>query len=345
MLSFCKKSVRRKRDAVKALVYTDKETLTYRDEADATIKKGETLIKVSAAGICGSDMHAYHGHDDRRLPPLILGHEISGINNNNNQAVVINPLVTCGSCQECVSGREHLCQTRGLLGMTKPINRPGGFADFIAVPNQNIFNISSQNDINSLSLTEPAAVAYHAIKITEQASFLKIQQSKILIIGGGAIGLLVALVLQAKGSEDITIIDTNIKRLDVCKKTTNCNIAHPDDPAILNNNYDIVFDAVGFNTTRQKSIQTIKQGGVITHIGLSQATGEFNFRKTTLQEIKFIGTYCYTNEDFKLSLDLLIKKKLGDLSWLDFRSLKDGAKAFREIHEGKTASPKIILIP
>ena len=330
---------------MKALVYTDQETLIFRDEVNAVAQEGETLIKVSAAGICGSDMHAYHGHDNRRLPPLILGHEISGINQNNNDAVVINPLIACGSCQECKTGREHLCQSRGLLGMTKPINRPGGFAEFVAVPNHNIFTIPANADLNSLSLTEPTAVAYHAIKIAEQSSFTKIQQSKILIIGGGAIGLLLALILQAKDTQDITIIDTNAKRLVVCKNASNCNIAHPDDTNILDNNYDIAFDAVGFATTRKKSIQTIKQGGIIIHIGLSQADGEFDFRKTTLQEITFIGTYCYTNEDFQLSLNMLIEKKLGDLSWLDYRPLKDGAEAFKEIHDGSTASPKIILIP
>ena len=330
---------------MKALVYTDKETLVYRDEADAVAKESETLIKVSAAGICGSDMHAYHGYDDRRLPPLILGHEISGINEKKNQSVVINPLITCGSCQECRLGRENLCQNRGLLGMTKPINRPGGFADFIAVPNKNIYNVPLENDLNALSLTEPTAVAYHAIKIAEQAIFTKIQQSKILIIGGGAIGLLVALILQAKNLEDITIIDMNKRRLDVCKKASNYNVAHPDDSHILANNYDLVFDAAGFIATRQKSIQTIKPGGVIIHIGLSQDNGEFDFRKTTLQEVTFIGTYAYTNEDFKLSLNMLIKKKIGNLSWLDYRSLKDGAKAFKEIHGGQTGSPKIILRP
>ena len=330
---------------MKALVYTKKETLTYREEANAIIKKGEILIKVSAAGICGSDMHAYHGHDDRRIPPLILGHEISGTNQNDNSPVVINPLITCRSCHECTTGREHLCQNRGLLGMTKPVNRPGGFAEFVSVPNQNISSVPTEIDLNSLSLTEPTAVAYHAIKIAKQSSFVTIQKSKILIIGGGAIGLLLALILQAKNSQDITIIDTNKKRLAVCKKASNCNISHPDDSNVLDNNYDIVFDAVGFATTRQKSIQTVKQGGVIIHIGLSQAAGEFDFRKTTLQEVTFIGTYCYTNEDFQLSLNMLVEKKIGDLSWLDYRSLKDGANAFREIHDGTTSSPKIILLP
>ena len=64
-----------------------------------------------------------------------------------------------------------------------------------------------------------------------------------------------------------------------------------------------------------------------------------------LQEVTLIGTYCYTNEDFQLSLNMLVEKKIGDLSWLDYRSLKDGASAFREIHDGITSSPKIILLP
>ena len=105
--------------------------------------------------------------------------------------------------------------------MTQPINRPGGFADFIAVPNKNIYNVFSKTDLDSLSLTEPTAVSYHAVKIAEQKSFIKIQKSEILIIGGGAIGLLLTLMLKTRDSHDITIIDINVKRLNVCKKTSN----------------------------------------------------------------------------------------------------------------------------
>ena len=330
---------------MKALVYTDHETLSYRDELDAKAKDGETLVKVSAAGICGSDMHAYHGHDDRRLPPLILGHEISGTNQSDNTPVVINPLVTCKICKECNGGREHLCSNRGLLGMTKPVARAGGFAELVAAPSENVFTVPSDANLNDLSLTEPTAVAFHAVKIAEQISFSSVQDSAILIIGGGAIGLLLALVLKKKNAERITITDTNKKRLDACKKASSCAVAHPDDDSVRDNGYDIIFDAVGFEATRKKSIQCVRQGGVIVHIGLSQPAGEFNFRKTTLQEITFVGTYCYTNDDFKRSLDMLIAKELGDLTWLDYRPLKDGANAFREIHDGTTASPKIILLP
>ena len=214
---------------MKALVYTDHETLIYRNENDATPKDGEELIKVNASGICGSDMHAYHGLDDRRIPPLILGHEISGINQKDNSSVVINPLITCMKCQDCQDGREHICSDRSLLGMTKPVARAGGFAEFVTAPSENIFSVPLSANLQNLSLTEPTAVAFHAVKIAEQVSFKNIKEAKILIIGGGAIGLLVALVLKAKNAEKITIVDTNIKRLNVCKTASSYEVALPDD--------------------------------------------------------------------------------------------------------------------
>ena len=88
-----------------------------------------------------------------------------------------------------------------------------------------------------------------------------------------------------------------------------------------------------------------KPGALIIHIGLTQPSGEFDFRKATLQEVTFIGTYCYTNRDFSKTLDILSKNILGDLKWIEFRDLKKGAEAFKQIHDGTCSAPKIILIP
>ena len=91
---------------MKALVYTGVEELTYRDEKDPVEKEGESILEVQASGICGSDMHAYHGKDERRVPPLILGHEVSGriINGKfKDKIAVLNPLITCGKCEFCWS--------------------------------------------------------------------------------------------------------------------------------------------------------------------------------------------------------------------------------------------------
>ena len=97
-------------------------------------------------------------------------------------------------------------------------------------------------------------------------------------------------------------------------------------------------------TTRQQAIKSIKPGGIIIHIGLTQPSGSFDFRKTTLQEITFIGTYCYTNKDFEKTLNILKNKKIGSLGWVKYRELKDGSLAFKQIHDGSCAAPKIILL-
>ncbi|MCP3690175.1 MAG: alcohol dehydrogenase catalytic domain-containing protein, partial [Gammaproteobacteria bacterium] len=107
---------------MKALVYTDTLELQYRDEADPAAVHGEAIVSIEAVGICGSDMHAYHGHDARRIPPLILGHEAVGVVQDGKQKgrrVVLNPLISCGVCTPCLAGRSNLCVSRELIGMRR----------------------------------------------------------------------------------------------------------------------------------------------------------------------------------------------------------------------------------
>ena len=148
-----------------------------------------------------------------------------------------------------------------------------------------------------------------------------------------------------KKCKNIIIVDPNNKRLKECSKYLEANPVNPESNVIAENGFDIVFDTVGLEITRQQSIKSIKAGGTIIHIGLTQPSGNFDFRKTTLQEITFIGTYCYTNKDFENTLDLLSKNKIGDLNWIEFKNLSSGADAFKEIHDGTCSAPKIILIP
>ena len=130
-----------------------------------------------------------------------------------------------------------------------------------------------------------------------------------------------------------------------CAKYLEAKAVMPNNKVIRDSHFDIVFDTVGLEITRQQAIGAIKPGGIIIHIGLTQPSGSFNFRKATLQEITFIGTYCYTNKDFSNTIDLLSSKKLGNLEWIEYRELSKGAKAFKEIHDGTCEAPKIILIP
>ena len=105
---------------MKALVYTGVQEMTWRDEPEPIVNRGEVEVIVDAVGICGSDMHAYHGHDERRPAPLILGHEASGRATSGRykgKRVVFNPLVTCGTCDDCLGGRSNLCGKREIISM------------------------------------------------------------------------------------------------------------------------------------------------------------------------------------------------------------------------------------
>ena len=333
---------------MQALVYTDTKTIIYREEKDPKQIDGESIIKVAASGICGSDMHAYHGMDERRVPPLILGHEVSGIINQGKESgkkVVLNPLITCGSCDYCKNGREHLCAKRIILGMNKPIERQGGFAEYVSIPNKNIYELPKDLNMKEAPIAEPCAVALHAVELGEKEISKPIKDSKALLIGAGAIGLLCGLILsKVKNCKDIIIVDPNDKRLKESIKYLDADGFNPESKNILRDNFDIVFDTVGLEITRQQAIKCIKPGGTIIHIGLTQPTGNFDFRKATLQEITFIGTYCYTNKDFEKTLNILNTKKIGSLEWIQYRSLKEGSSAFKEIHNGTCSAPKIILL-
>ena len=333
---------------MRALVYTDTQKLIYKEENEPKLIKGESIIKVSASGICGSDMHAYHGKDNRRIPPLILGHEISGTvkqGKDLGKEVVLNPLITCEKCDYCTNGKEHLCNKRVILGMNRPIERQGGFAEFVSIPERNIYNLPEGLSIKEAPIAEPTAVALHAVELGEKSISKDIKSSKVLVIGGGAIGLLCGLILsKVKKCNDIVIVDPNNKRLKECSKYLDATSVNPESKFIIDNSFDMIFDTVGLEVTRLQAIKSIKPGGVIIHVGLTQPSGSFDFRKATLQEIAFIGTYCYTNRDFKKTLNILSNKDLGSLNWIEYRSLKDGAKAFEDIHNGSCSAPKIVLL-
>ena len=331
-----------------ALVYTDTQKLVYKEEKNPKTLPNESIIKVSASGICGSDMHAYHGKDNRRIPPLILGHEISGTIEKGKEVgkkVVLNPLITCEKCNYCKNNNEHLCKNRIILGMNRPIERQGGFAEYVSIPDKNIYDLPAQLSMKEAPLAEPTAVALHAVEIGMKKILVPAEKAKALVIGGGAIGLLSGLILsKVKKCEDIVIVESNEKRLKVCKNYLDANPVDPNSKCILEDHFDIIIDSVGLEATRLQAIRSIKPGGIIVHIGLGESKGSFDFRKTTLQEITLIGTYCYTNKDFKNALNILNNKEIGSLDWIEYRALKDGAAAFQNIHNGSCSSPKIILL-
>ena len=229
--------------------------------------------------------------------------------------------------------------------MNRPIERRGGFAEYVSIPDKNFYELPKNLNMKEAPIAEPCAVALHAVELGENELSLKLKDCRALVIGAGAIGLLSGLILsKVKKCKEIVIVEPNDKRLKESLKYLDADGLKPNSKNINKDHFDIVFDTVGLEVTRQQSIQSIKPGGVIIHIGLTEPSGNFDFRKTTLQEITFIGTYCYTNRDFEKTLNILNNKEIGTLEWIEYRNLKEGASAFKEIHDGKCTAPKIILL-
>ncbi len=330
---------------MKALVYTDTLEVQYRDEPDPVPGPGEALVKIEAVGICGSDMHAYHGHDARRIPPLILGHEAVGVVQNGAQQgkrVVLNPLMTCGTCDDCQGGRSNLCAQRELIGM----RLAGAFAQYIVIPERNLLDMPQEMDPVIASLAEPAATSLHAIYLAEEVLHRPLSECRALVLGGGSIGAFAALMLKGKGCIDVCLGDTNPLRRHTAEKLGCCKVYDPlGDDLPEENSFDLVIDAVGSGRTRAASCSLVKSGGVISHVGLQDNEPGLDTRRITLDEITFVGNYTYSAVDLRAAIRALYSGALGALDWVETRLLSDGAAAFREIHEGKAAAPKIVLRP
>jgi threonine dehydrogenase-like Zn-dependent dehydrogenase len=331
---------------MKALVYTNPNTLVFRDEPEPVPQAGEVLVQVEAVGICGSDMHAYHGFDARRPPPLILGHEAAGriaTGPRLGERVTINPLVVDPACPYAIEGRWHLSPTRQIISMPP---RPGAFAEYVRIPEPNVIAIPDVMPIEHAALAEPVAVSWHAVRLGMERLHQPLPACRVAVLGGGAIGLAAAIVARHFGAADIRIAEPNalrrktIAELEGFDTYDPAGAGSPDDSSM-----DLVIDAVGAAATRAAACAIARPGGVIVHAGLLPGHDGIDIRKITLQEVTLMGTYCYTPADFRQTVEALASGRLGSLAWFENRPLADGAAAFADIDASATAAAKLILMP
>ena len=333
---------------MKALVYTQPNETQLQDRPMPVAAPGEVVLRIEAVGICGSDMHAWHGHDPRRKPGLVLGHEFVGAiaesaapGFDTGMRFTGNPLITCGTCEYCVQGRNNLCANRTMVGMT----RPGAFAEFMSIPAASLIAMPQDLPARDAALTEPAATAWHAINLTMRALARPMHECRVLVIGGGAIGMLSALLLRHLGALDVTLAELNVLRREAVARHAGCTVVDPRATPLPEAAFDVVIDAVGAKATRTQSFTAIKPGGVVMHVGLQDWASEIDMRKLTLSEITLLGTYTYTTADLRATVAALAKGAFGDLSWVEERALADGPQAFLDLDQGRCASAKVILRP
>jgi threonine dehydrogenase-like Zn-dependent dehydrogenase len=224
--------------------------------------------------------------------------------------------------------------------------RPGAFAEFVCVPETNAVTMPEGMPFTVAALAEPIAVSWHAVRIGVEKLFPAIGAARVVVLGGGAIGLTVALVARLFGATDLWIGETNALRRETLERQPGLRVYAPgdaDEPA--ENSADLVLDAVGAAATRAAASRLIRPGGVIVHIGLLPGQEGLDIRKITLQEITVTGSYCYTPADFAATLTALAEGRFGALDWIEERPLSAGQDAFVAIDQARIGAAKIILRP
>ncbi len=332
---------------MKALYYLGDKTMAIRDVPKPTAKVGQCLVQVKANGICGSDFEGYMGKSGRRTPPMIMGHEVSGVIEETSaggklgkgERVVVFPKPFCGVCDFCKRGMVNVCPAGICMGV---MDVNGSMAEYIVVDEKYLTPFGSSLSFDEASMTEPLAVAYRSVqKISDQ----EIKEAEYcMVIGAGTIGLLVVALLKMRGARNIIVSDATNFRLETAKKMKVDHIINSCEVDFLETVKEITngkmcgfaIEAVGIAPTAGNSLDCLRIGGTVVWIGMAQKVVEVNMQKIVTTELTIKGNYVYDFYGFRESLKLLEQKKI-DISPLmtNVYPLSDGVKAFRDLENNK----------
>ena len=327
-----------------ALVYEAPLQMSMREVPLPVIQSDEVLIRVAYSGICGSELSGYEGKNSLRKPPLIMGHEFSGhiealgsaVNRPElkvGAAVTANPLLSCRQCRYCLSGKQHLCPNRKLLGA----HVPGSNAEFVAIRADALFLIPSELSLATAALAEPAACAIHAAALA-----LPAPDEQALVVGAGPIGLISIQALADRGMKRIFCIDLNAERLAMAEKL---GAVPATFESLASQPVEIVIDAVGASATRQGCARVVRSGGRIVWIGLHEPDTALPVNDFIRREITTHGSFAYTPIDFDNALQALAQKRITlEEAWTQIEPLENGTACFEKLLHGAPIS-KIWLTP
>jgi alcohol dehydrogenase len=310
---------------VRALVFTRPNTVEVMDVEGPQPVEGEVMVRVAAAGICGSELHGIYS-GSLRTPPLIMGHEFSG-HTEDGQRVTVNPLLSCGACDMCSSGNDHLCRNRMIIG----IDRPGAFAESLTVPVRALHVLDDSMTFEVAAMIEPLANAVHALRLAQPKA-----GDRIGVIGAGTIGLM-SLLMALQTSSNVEVSELVDHRLQIALDLGAIHVGES-----LSGEFDIVIDAVGGEETHRHSINLLRPGGVAVWLGLLSSNPGFDGQEIVRAEKRVLGSYCYTSEDFTNALRLAPNLPL---DWSESYPLREGADVFYQLMEGRLNVTKALLVP
>jgi 2-desacetyl-2-hydroxyethyl bacteriochlorophyllide A dehydrogenase len=288
-----------------------------RDVEIPILKKGELLVKIKNIGICGTDIHAFHGNQPYFSYPRVLGHELSGIivdakiENKSllGKPVSVLPYLSCGKCNSCLKGKTNCCANLHVMG----VHVDGGFREYVSVPVDNIMVGREETDLEHLSMVEPLSISYHGIM---RADIL--ENDWVIIFGAGPIGI-GALMFAKSKTNNIILIDINKNRITYCKSILgiehsfngNDETLFEEIKELTNGHFaDIVIDATGNKKSIQQQLRFLGHGGKWILIGLQREDLHINHPEFHKREATLMSSRNATKHDFKQVMDKIDNKEI-----------------------------------
>jgi L-iditol 2-dehydrogenase len=343
---------------MKALVLEEYMKLVYRDVAMPEMQDDEVLVKVKAVGICGSDVHGMDGSSGRRIPPIIMGHEASGIIETTGPAVngwksgdrvTFDSTIYRRDDWYTQTGLYNLSDGRKVLGVSTPeFKKHGAFAEYVTVPQHILHRIPEGVSFIQAALVEPAAVSLHAINL----SFLT-PEDTVLVVGAGMVGMFVIQLLRIKGCKHIIAVDLETSRLELAKKLGADFAFVPGDPELGktidsltdNRGVDCAIEVVGIAQSVQLGISLLRKGGTITLLGNLSPEVPIPMQTVVTKQLRLQGS-CAINGEYPEILDLISRGQLNMEAILSAEApLSDGAAWFERLYNKEKGLMKVILKP
>lgn len=317
------------------------------------LHEDQVLIKIKRIGICGSDIHVYHGKHPFTTYPVVQGHEVSGevvITGANvsgfkkGDRVTIQPQITCGQCLQCKNGCYHICDNLKVMGFQDT----GMASEFFAVDRKKLHKLPGSMSFDKGALIEPLAVAFHAIR----QSCINLFKKNIIVFGAGPIGNLVAQTAKAMGANSVMITDISQFRLDLarqCGIDYTVNVQNSDIVKAVEDFFgpekaDLILDCAGNQNTIRDAVKIARKGTEIIIVAVIPNEIKVELGLVQDRELKIIGTLMYDETDYTDAIKLIQSKDMAAEKIItDYFEFADYDKAYNFIEDRKDLAMKVMV--
>jgi L-iditol 2-dehydrogenase len=300
-------------------VMTEPGKIEFRQVEKPETQDNEILMQTKRIGVCGSDIHVFHGMHPYTSYPVVQGHEVAGVvaemgsrveDLSPGDKVIFTPQVTCGRCYLCTHGMYHICESLKVMGF----QTSGAAQEYFVVDADKVLKVPDHVSLDQAAMVEPVSVAVHALSRAGE----DVAGKKVLVLGAGTIGNLVAQVARASGASAVMITDINDYKLEKAKECGIDLVVNPREEdlaqAILRDfgpdRADLILECVGVQDTITQAVENARKGTTIVVVGVFGEEPVVDLGLVQDRELSLVGTLMYQKRDYERAIELVAEGKL-----------------------------------